>query len=63
MNQNLPVIAKAVRKDILTMAYNAQSAHEAHAYHIDSAFSVVNILLTLYFKVFHLSIGNAYYIK
>lgn len=45
MKIDLPTIAQSVRKDILTMSFNAQSAHTG------GALSVVEILVSLYFDV------------
>jgi transketolase len=45
MNYDYSQIAKSVRRDILTMSYEAQSAHAGGAY------SVVEILVALYFGV------------
>lgn len=45
MKKDLTAIAKLVRRDILTMSYHAKSAHAGGAY------SVVEILVSLYFGV------------
>ena len=53
MNQALKKIAQSVRNDILTMSYNAQSAH------MGGALSVVEILVSLYFNVMNVNTNNS----
>lgn len=53
MNQDLKKIAQSVRNDILSMSYNAQSAH------MGGALSVVEILVALYFDVMNVNIKNS----
>lgn len=48
----MEIINKEIRKDILNMVYNAKSGH------IGGAFSIVEILHTLYFKVMNIDPKN-----
>lgn len=45
-------ISKEIKKDVLNMCFNAQIGH------IGSAFSIVDLLVVLYFKILNLNISN-----
>lgn len=47
--KELKKLSKEIRREVLTMVYNSKSAH------LGCSFSIIDILLSLYFKVLHIN--------